>query len=149
MATLTCFDVADYFLTLANEDVGDSISNLKLQKLVYFCQAWSLVWDEESLFNERIEAWANGPVIRDLYNLHKGAFKIDALRVGDPSHLTKDQKDTIDAVLDALGDKTAQWLSDLSHIDGAWEKTRDGLPEGCPCDRPIPLALIHEYYSSL
>ena len=140
----TVFDVAQYILQKQGE-----MTTMKLQKLVYFCQAWSLVWDEDPLFNETIEAWANGPVVRKLYDVHKGGFKIDRLPVGNPSVLTDNQKETIDCVLGTFGSKTAQWLSDLSHIDEAWQKVREGLPEGSPCDNQIPLGLIHDYYLSL
>src|SRR5689334_5878093 len=47
--------------------VHGPVSAMKLEKLVYYCQAWSLVWDERPMFSERIEAWANGPVCPDLY----------------------------------------------------------------------------------
>ena len=52
---------------------------MKLQKLVYYCQAWSLVWDDMPLFESRIEAWANGPVVLDLYYRHRGQYWIDTL----------------------------------------------------------------------
>ena len=42
------------------------MSTWKLQKLCYYSQAWSLVWDEEPLFSEDIQAWAHGPVIPKL-----------------------------------------------------------------------------------
>ena len=48
------------------------IPAMKLQKLVYYSQAWSLVWDDRPLFKDRIEAWANGPVIPNLYRAHRG-----------------------------------------------------------------------------
>ena len=78
---------------------GESITTLKLQKLVYYSQAWHLVWDEEPLFSERIEAWANGPVVRELYRVHRGDFKVSKWSEGRISNLTKSQKETIDAVL--------------------------------------------------
>ena len=55
-------DVAAYILKKCG-----NMSHMKLQKLMYYAQAWSLVWDEEPLFPERIEAWVNGPVVRPLY----------------------------------------------------------------------------------
>ena len=55
---VTVFDVVRFIL----EQKG-STTAMKLQKLVYYCQAWSLVWDEQPLFKERIEAWVNGPVV--------------------------------------------------------------------------------------
>ena len=56
------FDVAKYIL----EKQG-SMTTMKLQKLVYYSQAWSIVWDEKPIFAERIEAWASGPVVRELW----------------------------------------------------------------------------------
>ena len=58
------------------------MSAMKLQKLIYYSQAWSLVWDDEPLFPERIEAWINGPVVPELYERHKGEFKVTAEIVG-------------------------------------------------------------------
>ncbi|HSS48337.1 MAG TPA: type II toxin-antitoxin system antitoxin SocA domain-containing protein, partial [Thermoanaerobaculia bacterium] len=63
----TVHNVAAYILQKQGE-----MTAMKLQKLVYYSQAWSLVWDEEPLFAERVEAWANGPVVPDLYREHKG-----------------------------------------------------------------------------
>ena len=59
---LTCFDAADYFLSKIDEDAGDVITNLKLQKLVYYAQGFSLALCGRPLFAERIEAWQHGPV---------------------------------------------------------------------------------------
>ena len=61
-------DVASYMLNkLAPAETDRIVTSWKLQKLVYYCQAWSLVWDERELFPERLEAWADGPVCPDLY----------------------------------------------------------------------------------
>ncbi len=62
----TASDVARYFLGLATED-GDLITNLKMQKLVYYAYAWTLVKNDRKLFDEPIQAWANGPVVPSLY----------------------------------------------------------------------------------
>jgi len=138
------FDVAQYILQKQG-----CMSTMKLQKLVYYCQAWSLVWDEKPLFDEEIEAWALGPVVRELYDLHKGSFELSSVDVGNPDNLTDEQKETIDAVLKTYCDKTAQWLSDLAHFEKPWNEAREGIPEGASCTREITLASMHEYYSSL
>lgn len=67
----TVYDVADYILGSCGP-----MSAMKLQKLVYYAQAWSLVWDEQPLFPDDFEAWANGPVVRSLYDLHRGQFRV-------------------------------------------------------------------------
>jgi uncharacterized phage-associated protein len=122
---------------------------MKLQKLVYYCQAWSLVWDEKSLFNNKIEAWASGPVAPDLYKAHKGEYQISTLPVGDTNKLTPKEKDTINAVLGAYGNKTAQWLADLTHMEKPWNDARKGYAPGENCDNAITPASMIEYYSSL
>ncbi|MEW6307628.1 MAG: type II toxin-antitoxin system antitoxin SocA domain-containing protein [Bacillota bacterium] len=127
-----------------------SMSPMKLQKLVYYCQAWSLVWDERPMFGERIEAWSSGPVVSDLYAQHRGEFVIDKGDIaGDPDKLDPDAKATVAAVLDFYGDKSAQWLSDLTHRENPWREARNGLPDGARSQAEITLAAMEEYYSSL
>jgi len=138
------FDVAKYIL----EKQG-CMTAMKLQKLVYYCQAWSLIWDEEPLFPEQIQAWASGPVVPQLYNVHRGQFEIDSLPVGNKNKLKKYQKETIDSVLSYYGHKEAQWLSDLSHLEKPWKEARKGKKPGENCTREITHAAIAEYYSSL
>ena len=137
-------DVASYILSKRG-----IMTTMKLQKLVYYCQAWSLVWDEEPLFNEEIEAWANGPVVRELYDKHKGFFNVSSWRAGDPLNLTKKQKETINSVLKYYGDKSSQWLSDLTHKEDPWRNARRGLTPSMRGNRTITLASMMEYYSSL
>jgi uncharacterized phage-associated protein len=142
----TAFDVAHYILSKHG-----SMSAMKLQKLVFYSQAWSLVWDDEPIFNNKIEAWANGPVIRDLYEAHRGLFKVDrttfaALASG---MLAAEQMETIDIVLDSYGDKSPQWLSDQTHAEEPWKIARQGLADGERGEREITLASMAEYYSSL
>lgn len=67
---LTCYNVADFFIHLANE-TGSYISNLKLQKLVYYAQAWHLAIYATPLFEEDFEAWVHSPVIPALYREYK------------------------------------------------------------------------------
>jgi len=141
---ISVFDVASYIL----KKIGQ-ISTIKLQKLVYYCQAWSMVWDEKPLFYENIEAWINGPVIRELYNYHRGTYIIDTLPIGNSDLLSEIQKETIDAVIDFYGDKTAQYLVELSHSEKPWIDARKDLPDNERSNKVIPLDLIQEYYSSL
>lgn len=72
----TVRDVAAYILEWFASRGENSITSWKLQKLVYYCQAWSLVWDEDPLFPEQIQAWADGPVCPDLYREHRRKFRI-------------------------------------------------------------------------
>jgi uncharacterized phage-associated protein len=136
-------DVASYIL----EQRGPTTA-MKLEKLVYYCQAWSLVWDEKPMFSARIEAWVNGPVIPVLYRQHRGQFRITKWP-GDSGNLSKQQKETIDAVIDFYGPKSAQWLSDLTHREKPWKDARAGLDDGERGDNEITPASLEEYYGSL
>ncbi len=138
------FDVAAYIL----EKKG-SMSTMKLQKLVYYSQAWSLVWDEKPLFKEPIEAWANGPVVRTLFDFHRGMFDISSMPLGNSRLLNQEQCETVDAVLDYYGDKSAQWLIELTHLEDPWLEARKGLLGLERGNRVISWDSIAEYYSSI
>src|SRR5215218_3884030 len=97
----TVHDVAAYILRKQGE-----MTAMKLEKLVYYSQAWSLVWDEELLFKEGIQAWVNGPVVPALYRRHRGMFKVADWPEGDPDKLSPKQRETIDAVLSYYGNKS-------------------------------------------
>ena len=137
-------DVSDYILN----QLGP-VTSMKLQKLVYYGQAWSLVWDEAPLFNERVEAWANGPVVPALFNAHRGEFRVTQEPHGDYRNLTADQRETLDSVLKFYGDKGANWLSDLTHREAPWRDARSGLSDGERGKVEITLGAMAEYYGNL
>jgi len=137
-------DVAAYIL-----ECQGGMTTMKLQKLIYYSQAWSLVWDGEPLFDETIEAWMNGPVVRDIYNAHAGQFRVSNWTQGDSSQLSDAQKTTIDSVLKFYGQKDAHWLSELTHQELPWKEAREGLGSTERGAKPISLETMHWYYSSL
>jgi uncharacterized phage-associated protein len=138
-------DIAAYILQERGE-----MTAMKLQKLVYYSQAWSLVWEGKPLFSERIEAWANGPVAPALYSAHRGQFVVaPGAFVGRPHVLTPEQKGTIDAVLTHYGDLSPHYLSELTHQEDPWKNAREGLQPAERSDREISLESMAMYYESL
>jgi uncharacterized phage-associated protein len=111
---------------------------MKLEKLVYYCQAWSLVWDEKPLFDDPIQAWVNGPVSPTLYAEHRGRFEVGDWPKGDPSLIDEDGIETANSVLEFYGAKTSQWLSDLTHTERPWLDARRGLAPGARAKRDHP-----------
>lgn len=139
------YDVADFILS----EMGP-ISAMKLQKLVYYAKAWHAVWSEAELYPERIEAWANGPVVPALYGKHKGLFTLQPGQFkGNLKTLTPDEVDSIKRVLQTYGGKSSQWLSDLTHMEQPWIQAREGVPAGERCAREIPTDALVEYYGAL
>jgi uncharacterized phage-associated protein len=138
------FDVAQYILECRGE-----MTAMKLQKLVYYSQAWHIAWTDDVLFDSRIEAWADGPVCTELFKVHRGSFRVSKLRKGKADLLTADEKDTVDRVLLFYGDKSPQWLSDLTHMESPWKEGRSGVPDRAISNNEITPASMGEYYASL
>lgn len=146
MATTSVLDVAAYILQKRGR-----MSAWKLQKLCYYAQAWALVWDDRHLFRERIEAWANGPVVPALYKRHRGRFNIQTIGDGDPSKLDPELRETVDIVLDAYGDDPAASLSALTHREPPWIEARQRarLQPGERGNAEIHPDAMAEYYGGL
>jgi len=119
----TVYDVANAFLLIDNDnDECDGISNLKLQKLVYYAQGFYLALFGEALFDNEIEAWAHGPVTPALYHEYKG-FNNNNIEVdvrGDDLDLTQQEFDLIDEVYSVFGQFSAWKLRNLTHEETPW-----------------------------
>ena len=141
----TVFDVAHYIL----EKLGPT-STMKLQKLCYYCQAWSLVWDDTELFPEDFEAWANGPVCKELFTATRGKFSVTAKdEHGSSDNLTENQKNSINLVLDYYAKHNAQWLSQLTHMEDPWQQARVNVPAGESSSNIITKESMALYYGGL
>jgi uncharacterized phage-associated protein len=137
-------DVAAYILNRLGP-----MAPTKFQKLVYYCQAWNLAWKGEPLFDARIEAWSNGPVVRELYREHRLQPVVGSWPLGDPTNLDEGARQRIDAVLNYYGDKSAFWLSELTHREDPWLMAREGLPSNVRSDREITAESMRDYYGAL
>ena len=139
------FDTARYIL----EKLGP-MSTMKLQKLCYYSQAWSLVWDDTELFSEEFEAWANGPVCKELYDATRGMFTVTAKdEPGNSNNLSENQKDSINLVLDYYAKHNAQWLSQLTHMEDPWLQARVNVPAGESSSNIITKESMALYYGGL
>lgn len=110
----------------------------KVQKLVYYCQAWSLAWDGVPLFAEEIQAWRDGPVCPAVRNASYGA--------GDPSVLSQRQLDTVMGVLSLYGKKPPNWLIELTHREKPWIDARAGVAPTAKTQTPISKEALKSYY---
>ena len=139
------FDVAKYILNRCG-----AMSAMKLQKLCYYSQAWSLVWDDRPLFEEEFHAWANGPVCKELFYKTQGKYLVNADdEEGSIENLTDIQRDSIDKVLEHYASHDAQWLSRLTHLEEPWKNSRKEIPDGVACDALITKESMAMYYGGL
>ena len=125
---LSARDVAEYFLSLVNEDDGELISHLKLQKLVYYAQGFSLAIFGTPMFPEDIEAWTHGPVVPDLYSEYKhygsGALPIPAEI--DQSKYDAETRWLLEEISEVYGQFSASGLRNLTHREPPWQNTPSG-----------------------
>jgi uncharacterized phage-associated protein len=117
--------VAEYFLCLTDSDVGDLISNLKLQKLVYYAQGFHLAMFDEVLFDEPIVAWEHGPVVEQLYHYYKhfGNQAIPQPETIDDSIFTEKQIALLKEVYEVYGQFSAWKLRNMTHSEKPWIET--------------------------
>jgi uncharacterized phage-associated protein len=139
------FDVAAYIV-----EHKSPITTVKLQKLVYYSQAWSLVWDDLPLFEEEIQAWANGPVVYELFDYYRGNYAISKPPTyGDSKNLLDRERETIDVVLSTYGDLSAQKLSFLTHTETPWRAARGDLADTERSNVTISQESMSAYYSAV
>jgi|JI10StandDraft_1071094.scaffolds.fasta_scaffold225805_1 uncharacterized phage-associated protein len=116
-------DVAKYFLSLSDENAGDLISNLKLQKLLYYAQGFYLALNRQPLFAEPIEAWTHGPVVPVVYRAYRD-FGSNALPTPtglDLSVYDGKIKSHLDEVYKVYGQFSAWKLANMTHDEPPWK----------------------------
>ncbi len=131
--------VAQYFIDKCDATAGDSITHLKIQKLLYYVQAWGLVLMNKSFFEEKFQAWAHGPVLPSVYhNLKKYRFNnLASVSIGDSSEIQSSEKEIIDKVWDTYGELSAKHLEQLTHSEAPWIEARGGIPSDALCTNPL------------
>lgn len=142
----SCFDIANYFIALANE-TGSFASNLKLQKLVYYAQAWHLALHDTPLFQEDFEAWVHGPVIPELYQKYK-SFGWKPISEDAKVNLSEETQTFLREVAEEYFACDAYQLEQMTHIEDPWNLARSGLRSDMPCTEIISKDWMKEYYRS-
>ncbi|MFD1046005.1 AMP-binding protein, partial [Kibdelosporangium lantanae] len=121
------------------------VTTMKLQKLIYYCQAWHLVRTHQALFADRIEAWPQGPVVPSVYRRHRRRYSVSSWDAGNPDLLTASERDTVAWVLGKYGHMSAESLSKLTHIEPPWRIARDTGATPYVALLTVFTALMHRY----
>ena len=150
MSGVTVFDVANYFLKVVDRESGSSVTHLKLQKLVYYVQAWHLVFTGSAMFKEKIEAWVHGPVCPQLYTKYSYAGSDSLPEPEEDIYLfTNEELETLNAVWECYGDFDGKYLEELTHQEKPWQEARNGYAPGMHCTNEISLTTMREFYTQL
>lgn len=143
----SALDVANWFINQFDKEAGDVVTHLKLQKLLYYSDAWAQTLLGNPLFSEEIEAWAHGPVVREVFNVFRdsGWEPLNATR--ELVEFDEEVEDVLNQVLESYGDVSAKTLEFMTHQDRPWIDARKGLPPEARCENIIPKQAIKDYFN--
>lgn len=142
----TALDVAKYLISKSIPNTEQAITHLKLQKLVYYTQAWHLAILDTPLFEDRIEAWVHGPVVPELYNEFRQHGYNEIIPNGFVPNITPESKKIIDDVWEAYGRFSGGFLEQQTHREDPWIEARGGLGESDYSNNLITKESIRKYY---
>lgn len=130
-SSVTAMQVAQHFLALQDEDAGDLISNLKLQKLLYYAQGIHLALSGQPLYPERIEAWQHGPVVPEIYHAFKEyrARPIPVEKGKRPAIRDEAVIDFLNEVYDVFGQYSAWKLRNMTYEEPPYKEAEDSQGE--------------------
>lgn len=143
LQVLSADDVASVILTRS----GPWVDAMRLQKLLYYVQAWHLAVTDEPLFGEQIKAWRDGPVVPQVWHARKDQATRRATDQDiEDIELDDLASDLIDLVIASYGSMSGEELSALTHVEQPWRAARGELADDAECREPIRRESMAEYY---
>ena len=142
--------IVDYFIYKAKQG-KQKITNKKLQKLLYYAQAWYLVFEHKPLFKNKIEAWVHGPTIKEVYDQFKHYGFNNISKIVDTKNLEKIPnvvKKILDEVWNVYGKYDGDYLELLTHNEEPWQEARGNLESFEPSGNKILLSTMKKFYSN-
>lgn len=119
-------------------DAGD----VKIHKLVYYCQGWHLAWTHAPMFSEPIEAWANGPVVAGLWHDEKRS------RPRPPAQqLNDEQLAVVEYVVDRYGRQTGSELVRKTHLEDPWRDVTESEEDFATENAQITTDALYAWFS--
>lgn len=146
---ISALTVAKQFLFIA-EKANRKLTNKKLQKLVYYAQAWSLVFIDMPIFDDPIAAWIHGPVVPKVYHYYKKyGFKTIEDPTNDDLTIPNKYREIIDEVWKVYGKYDADYLERLTHNEDPWIFARNAIEDDQSTDETISHQSMQFFYTSL
>jgi uncharacterized phage-associated protein len=146
----SAYDVAKCLIHLAAaEDEPEFLTHLRLQKLLYYVQGWSLTLRKKAMFSEEIQAWAHGPVVASLYSKFAdfGNRPINPDEVDRPKRLTEADTQFIGMVWDAYKGYSASSLRAMTHRESPWRDARAGCKPADACKEVISHTAMRRFFA--
>ncbi|WP_299503283.1 type II toxin-antitoxin system antitoxin SocA domain-containing protein [uncultured Roseobacter sp.] len=141
-------ELAD-FLIVESRERGDLLTPLKLQKLMFYADAWSLALYEQELTTERFQAWVHGPVALSQYHRFKENRWRPILDEIDRPDMTEATAKHLCEIVDIFGVETGPALEAMTHQELPWIEARGGIPDDQPCNAFIDKNTTKVFYAAL
>lgn len=139
-----------YYFIKKNEKDRKGLDNKKLQKLLYYSQAWNLVFNKGPLFSDKIEAWVHGPAIPQVWRMFRDfnfSLEHPEISESDLGAITGEEKKILDEVWRVYGKFDGNYLESLTHNEEPWLKARQGLEVFDASQNEISQEGMRDYYS--
>lgn len=149
MALHKAIEIANWFIAKAAES-GDLVTHLKVQKLLYYAEAWTQVLADKELFEEQMQAWAHGPVVPEVFHEFKqyGWNPLPVPQEKKIPEISDEAQEVLIQVFDTYGNIPARTLEEMSHLDAPWINARgDRSPEE-RCETVMPKIDIKNFFKS-
>lgn len=149
MAMHRAIEVANWFVAKFAES-GDLVTHLKVQKLLYYAEAWTQTLIGKELFPEQIQAWAHGPVVPEVFHAFK-QYGWKPLPVPEDEKvpvLSAEAEEVLVQVFDTYADLPAKTLEDMTHKDAPWIKARGELSAEERCEVVMPKSEILYFFKA-
>jgi len=141
-------EIARYIVKFFQER-EDPVTNLKLQKLLYYVQGWNLAIFGEPAFRESIEAWVHGPVVPGVYQEYRECRWNPIVREVAEVDLGGPLKSLVDEVLDVYGTDTGWDLERRTHRETPWLNARGDLPLDRESHNVISVEVMNRFFRDL
>lgn len=141
-------DIANFLLAESRER-GENLTNLKLQKLLFYADAWSLALFDRELFAEEFQAWVHGPVLVSQYHRFKDCRWRPITDAIDKPALPDELSKHLIEIVDVFGSENAVALELMTHRETPWLEARGDTPPADPSNARISKATTRDYYRSL
>jgi len=145
------FKIADYFICRSHKEGVKDLTNKKLQKLLYYSQAWFYTINGVKLFPNKIEAWIHGPAVLEVYQKYKGFGSSMITAEALPENfkdLKKEELDILDNVWSVYGTLDPDYLEKLTHSEKPWIEARMNKTPYENSSEEISLETMKEYYGA-
>lgn len=147
-------NISDYIIFRLKSEGDNFLNFLKLQKLLYYTQAWNLALKKDRLFDSDFQAWIHGPVNRQVFDIYKdekylySEINLDDIQSDEFKNLPEEVKFHVDQVLDVYAGFSSTELERMTHEEEPWIKARNGYSDFQRCEETIDNNIMRDYYAA-